>query len=162
MLVLVSVGVIIYRSRSSEQTAKRTGVAVSAAAVLSLLTGAALFVLLSVTSVLPPAEGEIDPELVFAGIFSALKTAIVSLVLQSLELLAPGLALAWVGRGEPVRPPVPSDVPDDDEADSEKPVDGSSTRAMSVREQSLLCDIVSPVTRTHCGRGPYTSGCGSG
>ncbi len=106
MLVLVSVGVIIYRSRSSEQTAKRTGVAVSAAAVLSLLTGAALFVLLSVTSAPPPAEGEIDPELVFAGIFSAHKTAIVSLVLQSLGLLALGLALARAGRGEPVRPPV--------------------------------------------------------
>jgi hypothetical protein len=63
-------------------------------------------VLLSVTSAPPPAEGEIDPELVFAGIFSALETAIVSLVLQSLGLLALGLALAWVGRGEPVRPPV--------------------------------------------------------
>ncbi len=115
VLVLVSVGVVIYRSRSYQQTAKRTGVAVSVAAVLSLLTGAVLFVLLSVTSAPPPAEGEIDPELVFAGIFGALESAIVSLLLQSLGLLALGLALAWIGRGEPVRPPVPSDVEGDGE-----------------------------------------------
>jgi hypothetical protein len=128
VLVLVLLGIIVYRSRSYRQTAKRAGVAISVAAVLSLLVVVVLFVFLNLASAPPPAEDEIDPELVFAGIFGVLESVVITLLTQSVALLGLGAVLVWVGRDEPIRPPVPSD----DEDDSDTPETGENESESSV------------------------------